>query len=80
VRRPPSHSWFTPRTPRHHGQRVFPAASLGKVTDLVNQICTKYSLEYAFDPGLSSANAPIVTLRIGTAATMGRPYAPPASS
>lgn len=52
----------------------FPAANLTKVLDAVNQICTKYSLEYAFDPGLSATNAPIITLRIGNAATMGRPY------
>ncbi|QOR55829.1 MAG: hypothetical protein YHS30scaffold324_61 [Catenulispora phage 69_17] len=53
---------------------TFPAANLGKITDLVNQVCTKYGLEYAFDPGMSSTNSPIITLRIGTAATMGRPY------
>lgn len=53
---------------------TFPAAQLGYITDLVNQACTKYNIEYAWDPGLSTANAPIITLRIGTAATMGRPY------
>lgn len=53
---------------------TFPAAQLGYITDLVNQACTKYGIEYAWDPGLSTANAPIITLRIGTAATMGRPY------
>jgi len=53
----------------------FPASNLTKVLEAVNQICTKYSLEYAFDPGLSSSGAPIITLRIGTAATMGRAYA-----
>lgn len=52
----------------------FPAASLTKVLDAVNQVCGKYSLEYAFDPGMSSANTPTITLRIGTAATIGRPY------
>lgn len=52
----------------------FPAANLTKVLDAVNGVCTKYNLEYSFDPGLSSTNAPIITLRIGTAATMGRPY------
>jgi hypothetical protein len=52
----------------------FPAANLNKVLDAVNQICTKYNLEYDFAPGLSSTNAPIITLRVGTAATMGRPY------
>lgn len=52
----------------------FPAANLNKVLDAVNQICTKYNLEYSFDPGLSSTSAPIITLRVGTAATMGRPY------
>lgn len=54
---------------------TFAATSLTKVLDAVNQICTKYNLEYAFDPGLSSTGAPVITLRIGTAATMGRPYA-----
>ena len=53
---------------------TFPAANLTKVMDAVNQICTKYNLEYDFAPGFSSTNAPIITLRIGTAATMGRPY------
>jgi hypothetical protein len=53
---------------------TFPAANLSKVLDAVNQICTKYNLEYSFDPGFSSTMAPIITLRIGTAATMGRPY------
>lgn len=53
---------------------AFPAANLTKVLDAVNQVCTKYSLEYSFDPGVSSTGAPTITLRIGTATTMGRPY------
>lgn len=52
----------------------FPAANLTKVLDAVNQICVKYNLEYDFAPGFSTTNAPIITLRVGTAATMGRPY------
>lgn len=54
---------------------TFPAANLGVITDLINQVCTKYGIEYAFDPGFSSGNVPAITLRIGTPATMGRPYA-----
>lgn len=53
---------------------TFPAANLGKVSDLINQHAAQYQIEYSWDPGLSSANAPIITLRIGYAATMGRPY------
>jgi hypothetical protein len=53
---------------------TFPAANLGKVSDLISQFAAQYQIEYAWDPGLSSANAPIITLRIGAAATMGRPY------
>lgn len=53
---------------------TFPATNLAKVADAINQICIKYNLEYDFAPGLSSTNAPIITLRVGTAATMGRPY------
>jgi hypothetical protein len=53
---------------------TFPASNAGKVLDLVNQLCLKYNLEYDFMPGLSSTGALIITLRIGTAATMGRPY------
>jgi len=54
---------------------TFPAANLGKVSDLISQFAAQYQIEYSWDPGLSAANAPIITLRIGYAATMGRPYA-----
>lgn len=53
---------------------TFPATTGGKILDLINQVAAQYQIEYSWDPGLSSANAPIITLRIGTAATMGRPY------
>lgn len=53
---------------------LFPASNAGKILDLVNQLCLKYNLEYSFDPGLSSAGNLIIRLRIGTTATMGRPY------
>lgn len=53
---------------------TFLAADLGKVSDLISQHAAQYQIEYSWDPGLSSANAPIITLRIGSAATMGRPY------
>lgn len=54
--------------------QTFPAASLMSVTDAVNQFASQFAIEYAWDPGLSSTGAMTVTLRIGTAATMGRPY------
>lgn len=53
---------------------TFPATTGGKILDLINQVAAQYQIEYSWDPGLSSTNAPIITLRIGTAATMGRPY------
>lgn len=53
---------------------TLPAANGGKILDLVNQVAAQYQIEYSWDPGLSSSGAPIITLRIGTAATMGRPY------
>lgn len=53
---------------------TFLASALGHITDLINQHCGQYALEYAFDPGLNSSGQPIITLRIGTASTMGRPY------
>lgn len=53
---------------------TFPAANLSKVSDLISQFAAQYQIEYSWDPGLSAANAPIVTLRVGSAATMGRPY------
>lgn len=52
----------------------FPASNLGKIMSLVDGICTKYNIEYAFDPGTNPNGQPIITLRIGTLATMGRPY------
>lgn len=55
-------------------QATFPAANSGKILDLVNQFCTQNGIEYAWDPGFATANALTVTLRLGTAATMGRPY------
>lgn len=53
---------------------AFPATNLTKVLDAVNQIAAKYGIEYDFTPGLSATGAPIITLRIGTAATIGRAY------
>lgn len=53
---------------------TFPAANLGKISDLISQFAAQYQIEYAWDPGLSVANTPVITLRIGFAATMGRPY------
>lgn len=53
---------------------TFPASNLGKVLDLINQLCLKYNLEYSFDPGVTATGALIITLRIGTAANIGRPY------
>lgn len=53
---------------------TFPAANLGKISDLINQFTAQYQVEYAWDPGLSTPTSPIITLRIGNAATMGRPY------
>lgn len=53
---------------------TFPAASLTSVTDSANQFASQNSIEYAWDPGLSSSGTMQITLRIGTAATMGRPY------
>lgn len=53
---------------------TFPAANLGKISDLISQHAAQYQIEYAWDPGLSAANTPVITLRIGLAATMGRPY------
>lgn len=53
---------------------AFTAANGGKILDLINQVAAQYQIEYSWDPGLSSTGAPIITLRIGTAATMGRPY------
>lgn len=53
---------------------TFLATNLGKVTPLVDQFCAQNNLEYAYDPGLNAFSQPIITLRIGTAATMGRPY------
>lgn len=53
---------------------TFPAANLGKISDLISQHAAQYQIEYAWDPGLSAANTPVITLRIGFAATMGRPY------
>lgn len=52
----------------------FQATNLTKVSDALDQISLKYNLEYAWDPGLSSTGAPIITMRVGTSATMGRPY------
>lgn len=52
----------------------FQATNLTKVLDALDQTSQKYGLEYAWDPGLSSTGAPIITMRIGTTATMGRPY------
>lgn len=54
---------------------LFQAQNLGKVMNVVDQFCTQYAIEYSFDPGLNAAGQPIITLRIGNATTMGRPYA-----
>lgn len=53
---------------------TFPASNLGYITPLLDQFCGQYGLEYAYDPGLNSVGQPIITLRIGTASTMGRSY------
>lgn len=53
---------------------TFPAANLGKITDLINQFASQYGIEYAWDPGLTANGTMSITLRIGTATTMGRPY------
>jgi hypothetical protein len=53
---------------------TFPAASSASVTDSINQFASQYGVEYAWDPGFSPTGALAIRLRIGTAATMGRPY------
>jgi hypothetical protein len=53
---------------------TFPVSTGGKILDLVGQFCTQNGIEYAWDPGFASANVMTVTLRLGTAATMGRAY------
>lgn len=53
---------------------ILAASNLTKVLDTINQLCLKYNLEYRLDPGVSSTGALTITLRVGTAATMGRPY------
>lgn len=50
------------------------ASNLTKAQDSLDQLSLKYNLEYAWDPGVTSSGAPIITARIGNAATMGRPY------
>lgn len=53
---------------------TFPAANGGKVLDAVNQFCIQNGIEYAWDPGFAAGNVLTITLRLGTATTMGRPY------
>jgi len=53
--------------------QTFPASSLTSITDSVNQLASQYQVEYAWDPGLSASGAMQITLRLGTASTMGRP-------
>lgn len=52
---------------------TFPATNT-KVGTAADQFATQNSIEYAWDPGLSGSNNLSITLRIGNAATMGRPY------
>jgi len=53
---------------------TFPAANVPTVLDTVNQVCAQYGVEYAFDAGFTPTSALRILLRIGIAATMGRPY------
>ena len=54
---------------------TFPVSTGGKILDAVTQFCTQYGIEYAWDPGLAAPDVMTITLRLGTAATMGRAYA-----